>query len=548
MIKTPRLTRRRLSWQLLIGFCLSLLTTGGITLWVNYRLVQTDFKQQVQKQAQSITQALEFTTEGLLEQEQTTLLQQVVKNYGTLPLVVEIAVVTPDGVLLADSSKDGGYQFYKSLAPELLPLLQEAAATGVEISHQMELDNKPVLAQILPFNSPLFAQTNNQGLAVAIIDLHFMQNEIQKTFITSTTLSMLEILLILSLMGFVIRRVVLKPLKHVNHAVEQSRETGLFQMPQILLSHEIHFLATTFERVFKQRQKAETQLKQQTQNLEWALKELQEAQGRLIQSEKMSSLGQMVAGVAHEINNPVNFIHANLSHLQDYLTDLVDLIQCYHQAFPNIPPNIQEKIDEIDLDFLTEDTTKILSSMNVGTERIRDIVKSLRTFSHLDEAELKSVNLQEGLNSTLMLLEHRLNPAQIQVTKAYETLPPVTCYSGELNQVFMNLLSNAIDALETTTQDQPKTITIQTRKMNQDWVEILIQDNGCGMTEEIQSKIFDPFFTTKPVGKGTGLGLSMSYQIIVEHHQGQLDYESGFNQGTTFTIRIPMTPQPGFKI
>ncbi len=550
MLNTPFLNRRRLSWQLLIGFGISLMTTGVISLWINYRLIQTDFRRQVQKQAQSITQALEFTTEGLLEQEQSAILQQVVQNYGTLPLVVEIAVVTPDGLLLADSTKDGGYRFYESLAPELLPQLQAAAQTGDEITHQMVLDDQPVLAQILPFNSPLFKQTANRGLAVAIIDLRSMQREIRMTLITSTTIFMLEILLILLLMGVVIRRVVLKPLKHLNHAVEYSRETGIFEIPQLLLDNEIRFLATTFERVFNQRQRAEKQLKQQTKNLEWALQELKQTQAQLVHSEKMSSLGQIVAGVAHEINNPVNFIHANLSHLQDYIRDLAELIQLYDQMFPETSSEIKIKTNEIDLDFVTEDITKILNSMRVGTERIRDIVKSLQTFARMDEAKLKSVNLHEGMNSTLMILENRFNQqsdqTQIKVIKEYDDLPPITCYPGQLNQVFMNILSNAVDALElveTKDKDQPKTIHIKTQKLDENWVEVMIADNGSGITEAVQSKIFDPFFTTKPVGKGTGLGLSMSYQIIVEHHQGQLECYSQLNQGTQFRIKIPIVPQ-----
>jgi signal transduction histidine kinase len=273
---------------------------------------------------------------------------------------------------------------------------------------------------------------------------------------------------------------------------------------------------------------------------------------KLIHSDKMASLGQLVASVAHEINNPVNFIYANLTHVDSNTQDLLDLIDLYQKGYTHTSPEIQDKIAEIDLDFIKEDLPKILSSMKMGAERLYELVLTLGNFSRLDAAQMQPVNIHEGIDSTLLILRDRLKEksgrSAIAVIKEYGKLPLVECYAGQLNQVFMNILSNAIDALHQENPDNPNeaieqrhpTITIRTQALDNNRVEISIKDNGPGITESVKAKIFDPFFTTKGVGEGTGLGLSISYQIVVEKHGGQLQCISIPGQGAEFLLEIPV--------
>ena len=314
------------------------------------------------------------------------------------------------------------------------------------------------------------------------------------------------------------------------------------------------------------------ELEQQVRDKTQAIQELKQAQAQLIQTEKMSSLGQMVAGVAHEINNPVTFVSSNLAYAYEYTNTILELVELYQKHMSEPVAEIEEYIEESDLEFVKQDLSKLLSSMKAGADRIYQIVLSLRNFSRLDEAAMKPVDLHLGIESTLLILQHRLKAQPhlraIQIIREYGKLPEIECYANQLNQVFMNLLGNAIDALEidrskkgdssnkpndkaektpsksSTSSARPRepTIWIRTETSDGNLAIVRIQDNGCGMPEDIHSKIFDPFFTTKPVGKGTGLGLSISYQIMVEKHRGNIYFKSSPALGTEFTLEIPMQP------
>ncbi|NJL21642.1 MAG: GAF domain-containing sensor histidine kinase [Leptolyngbyaceae cyanobacterium SM1_3_5] len=289
-------------------------------------------------------------------------------------------------------------------------------------------------------------------------------------------------------------------------------------------------------------QQRTAQLQLQTQQLQDTLNQLQQTQTQLIHTEKIASLGQLVAGVAHEINNPLSFISGNLPHVYEYMQSLLHLVQTYQAQYPDPLPSIAATIEQIELDYLSADLPKLLNSLQVGADRIREIVDSLRQFSRNDERH-KLSNPHIGLDNTLLLLRHRLKATptrpEIQVDRNYGDLPPIACCIGQLNQVFMNLISNAIDAIEASRTPQPQ-LTIRTFAEG-DRVCIAIADNGTGMDVATQKHIFNPFFTTKPIGKGTGLGLSISYQIVM-NHDGHLTCESSLGTGTEFAIELPIAP------
>jgi signal transduction histidine kinase len=380
----------------------------------------------------------------------------------------------------------------------------------------------------------------------------------------TTILLCLGALIVATLMGYFTSRWITRPILRMNLASQAMASGNLEQTLDNSSVQELNTLAQSFNHMAGQlsesftalensKAELEDRVEERTSELKTALSELQRTQAQVVQNEKMSSLGQLVAGVAHEINNPVNFIHGNITHLNEYTQDLLRMIQLYQQRHPSSDPEIQALADEIDLEFLVDDLQKMLSSMKIGTDRIRTIVLSLRNFSRMDESEFKTVDIHEGIESTLLILAHRLKerperPA-IEVIRDYGNLPPVECYPGQLNQVLMNILVNAIDVLDEVNakrtnreiEENPSQITIRTLLIDSQSVKIAIADNGSGMPEQVKNRIFDPFFTTKPVGKGTGMGMAISYQIITEKHGGKLECFSTPGKGTEFIIQVPIS-------
>lgn len=432
-----------------------------------------------------------------------------------------------------------------------LPSIQ----TGQQVSFEQAGEKQ--FLQVVPWRD----DWGLDWLVVVVVPESTFMAQIQAN--TRTTLLLcLGALAIATLLGLCTAHWIARPILQLSKASGAIAEGNFSYQSSGSFVKEIHVLGRSFNQMtsqldasFEALEQANSQLEERiahrTADLQTALEKLHQTQTQMVQSEKMSALGQMVAGIAHEINNPVSFIRGNLEPASTYAQDLLWLLNFYQQTYPNPTPELQTAIESIDLDFLSRDLPKLLQSMQVGAERIAEIVLSLRNFSRLDESAIKTVDLHEGLESTLMILQHRLKAKaerpEIQVVRHYGKMPLVECHAGQLNQVFLNILSNAVDAVEKQNQGRtyaeiqadPNCITLTTACTSDHQVQIWIADNGVGMSEQVRQQIFNPFYTTKPVGQGTGLGLSISYQIVTETHGGHLICTSSPGRGTEFLIQIP---------
>lgn len=369
--------------------------------------------------------------------------------------------------------------------------------------------------------------------------------------------SMLLSVLIAGILASYTSQVIAQPIEHLTEVANQITQDSDFSLEvPITTEDEVGKLGISFNQLIHwvgeythalevARQTLEDRVEERTQALKEALQNLQSTQTRLIQTEKMSSLGQMVAGIAHEINNPVSFIYGNIESAKDYINLLINLINLYQQEHPHPSSELQDYMEMMELEFIIEDLPKILDSMKTGADRIRHIVVSLRNFSRLDESEQKMVNLHDGLNNTLLILNNRFEQVGIEVILDYAEIPLIECYPAQLNQVFMNILMNAIDALESHKKQmldiETPRIVVKTETLfpNSTHIQVSITDNGPGIPEEIQNQVFDPFFTTKEIGKGTGLGLAIAYQVV-EKHGGNIEVKSALGTGATFSIVLPV--------
>ena len=468
--------------------------------------------QEIQRLKTSITEA----------NNQLHLLKDNLKDYHALP--EDYATELKNFLQVCDQEVDSYTQ--------LLDLLLQKVTISNPREQDIEARDK-ILQEIINGQQGRRVEQLSQTLEDLVDSTGVQEKKAGATFRRAKVLRLIIIIvsMVLSMaiamaLAFYTSRAIARPIKAVTKVAKQATQESNFELQAPVTSDdEIGVLATS--------------LNQLIQQVATQIRELKQAQAQLIQGEKMSSLGQMVAGIAHEINNPVNFIYANLSHANDYTQELLEIIQLYQQYYPQPEPEIKNRIEDAELDFIGEDLPKIISSMHTGAERIRQIILSLRNFCHLDEAEMKQVDINEGINNTLLLLNHRLNQG-IEIIHQYDTLPLVECYPAQLNQVFWHIITNAIDELLSHHQlsFHPQ-ILIQTKLVNDQQVEVRIRDNGKGISSKIKEKIFDPFFTTKSVGEGTGMGLAICYQIV-EKHRGQIQVISQLGQGTEFVVSLPV--------
>ncbi|WP_008316987.1 ATP-binding protein [Leptolyngbya sp. PCC 6406] len=514
----------------------------------------------------AVARSIAGASANLLETDSLEILPDLLDEFRDLQGVAYVFVTTPEGEILGHTFEQGIPEAFQrprfkpqanrnveGIDPKLRRFVHspnfENTEGGVGIDYML----LPEVGYVINLSLPI--QGGDLGYVYVGMDQVRMIHQIRAA--ASIQFRVMLGLFILSIVAtyFMVRRIS-QPLNQLTDYAQRLANRNFSSTVSITSKDEIGLLATTMQSMAMDIQIFIGQL-------EDALAELQSTQTQLIQHEKMSSLGQLVAGVAHEINNPVSFIACNINYAEDYAKSLMALVAHNQTQLQLLSKDFQAEAtdpdSDLDLNFVMTDFPKVLDSMRLGADRIRTIVQSLRNFSRLDESDVKAVDIHEGIDSTLMILNSRLkNPVNgaamargrsttIAVEKHYGDLPKVECYAGQLNQVFMNILGNAIDALDTEPQIAPPVITICTERHG-DYAHITIHDNGGGISPEAQSRLFDPFFTTKPVGKGTGLGLAISYQIVVDRHHGQLHCTSEPGTGTTFTIEIPVRQSGGGKL
>lgn len=573
MVSTRLATTRRgfsLSFKLTTAYSLlTLLVTGSLALgmYTQLRRVQRqvirdraqDLVSLAQPQIDSDFHSLLVTPMDAESSYYDILQDRLATIYQTSDDILRLYTLRerPDGSLslVLDYGADQSAPIGREFTPQT-PLLTEGldaiAAPVVETALRPGTSGTTVLHGYAPIIDSL-------GRQEGVLAIELNASEILASERQARNLALFAFMVVLPLAlggGHWLTRRLTAPINRLVAGVERVTAGDWSQPVKVSSRDEMGLLATRFNEMRDRLQTAfETleakvtertqQLSQTNEELQTALVHLQRTQSQLIQAEKMLGLGQMVAGIAHEINNPVGFIHTNLYHLETYSHDLLTLLAHYQQTYPQPDATLAEMLTDYDLEFVGEDLPKILRSMRVGTERIREIVLALRNFSRLDEAELKEVDVREGLDSTLLMVQHRLHGENgrpcIELQKNYQDIRKIECYPGQLNQVFLNLLNNAIDALQDSRTPHPK-ITVTVTPVG-DSIQVAIADNGPGMPPEIQQQVFNPFFTTKPIGHGTGLGLAVSYSIIVEQHDGEITVQSTAGQGTEFTVEIPVKHQ-----
>ena len=540
----------RLSHKIVGKIFVSIVAIEVVILVPSYLRRQRDLLGQLETTSDTAINALvRVAEEGITEKQE---LLESLAIFTQDPLITGVSFYRIDGTLVETFGE----------VPDLVFGDISQLSRGIQ-ERSWQGDRYDVARVIRKMNQPY--------LVIVRHDSSFVQRELLQFTARITGLVLLISIVVTGTTFFIIQQQIITPLLQLRYDLTLAGDT-LSQghsRPQFVsfnslnnddwdeLSETISSFSQMFDRVdteIKRRESAEHQSTHKAIELEQALVELKEAQLRLIQTEKMSSLGQLVAGIAHEINNPITFIQGNLTALENYFKDIQEVLDAYEQLEPSSHTPITTLKESLDFAYTLDDIPQSLHSTQVGATRVAAIVQSLRNFARLDESERKTVDILEGLKNTIILLESRLEAGNIKLIQDYETLPKLDCYPGLLNQAFLAILTNAIDALQQA--GYPETCPSDTSESCQKLmitgryeaaiaqIKITITDNGSGMTPEVQRKIFDPFFTTKPVGQGTGLGLAIAYQIIVQDHHGDLRCESTPNQGTTFTISLPQQPNP----